>query len=423
MAHEVAPPGEGLGPGPLLTVVGQPGAPTPEDARPASSVPLDRLLRVAILTPAQAEFVAAGVLDSLAREHAEGVVAGGLGAADVLVDVHGRVRLTRPDHPTDPDDAEDPYVARSRDLDGMLRVVAELGRNARSGVAHPGDAQEEVLARLGAVGAGDFGGAAQAAERLGASTDSEAAPRLRAQLAALAGAFERVDREAAPVPPRPVPARAEHSGSTRETTPVRATRSWHSRGGGGRLRLVAALVVGALVVAAAVVFGVGPGRSLFGGSSPSGSGSGSASRGGSGTGQHQSAGHHHAHASGNTPAVRRAVPRLAPAAAGAVQGVQLAPAGPCDSGATCLVKVTVKIDPAPTVEPVRWRVGTVRRCGESPVWGPVTAVDAQPGWTTVYATSTVHVPRGRAPALVAVTRAPAGAQSRAVFPTGHHPHC
>jgi hypothetical protein len=74
----------------------------------------------------------------------------------------------------------------------------------------------------------------------------------------------------------------------------------------------------------------------------------------------------------------------------------------------------VRLRPASVSRTVGWKVGAARVCKPGIAWsGPVT-VTAQPGWTTVYASSSVRVPRGQRLALTAVTTTPARAQSRPV---------
>ena len=81
-------------------------------------------------------------------------------------------------------------------------------------------------------------------------------------------------------------------------------------------------------------------------------------------------------------------------------------AGSCTPGALCPVTVTVHVRPAATTRAVTWKVGAARSCRSGITWSPPTSVTAQPGWTTVYASSSVPVPRGRSLALVALTTAP-----------------
>ena len=99
---------------------------------------------------------------------------------------------------------------------------------------------------------------------------------------------------------------------------------------------------------------------------------------------------------------------------GSLSVVALEPTGACRPGSVCAVTVTVRFRPASTSRTLGWKVGAARVCKPGIAWsGPVT-VTAQPGWTTVYASSSVRVPRGRSLALTALTTTPARAQSRPV---------
>jgi hypothetical protein len=114
----------------------------------------------------------------------------------------------------------------------------------------------------------------------------------------------------------------------------------------------------------------------------------------------------------------RSFPVLAGRSAGRVRGVTVEPDGSCRPGALCPVTVTVRFTPGATSEAIGWRVGAIRSCRTPALWAPVTTVTAQPGWSTVYASSSVQVPRARDVALVAVTTSPARAQSRPVAISG-----
>lgn len=111
--------------------------------------------------------------------------------------------------------------------------------------------------------------------------------------------------------------------------------------------------------------------------------------------------------------------RFGPRSAGPVHRVSLQATG-CTVGAACTTKVTVSMSAATAGETVRWRVGVVDRCVRRTTWSAPASVTAQPGWTTVYATSTVTLPRTHRAALVARTTGPARAASQLVpLPGGH----
>ena len=68
-------------------------------------------------------------------------------------------------------------------------------------------------------------------------------------------------------------------------------------------------------------------------------------------------------------------------------------------------------------------MGAARLCKRGITWSAPTTVTAQAGWTTVYASSSVRVPKGRSLALIALTTTPARAQSRPVPVTGSSLRC
>jgi hypothetical protein len=119
----------------------------------------------------------------------------------------------------------------------------------------------------------------------------------------------------------------------------------------------------------------------------------------------------------------QAVASIAPRRAGAVTEVTLQKAGSCDTGTLCPVTVTVRFSPASTTRTIGWKVGAARLCTSGISWSPPVTVTAQPGWTTVYASSSVRVPQGRSLALVALTTTPDRAQSRPVPVTGSSQRC
>jgi hypothetical protein len=85
--------------------------------------------------------------------------------------------------------------------------------------------------------------------------------------------------------------------------------------------------------------------------------------------------------------------------------------------------VTVRFRPDSTTRVFTWRVGIARSCGADISWSAPLGVTAQPGWTSVYASSSVAVPEGRSPVLVALTSAPARAQSPPVPVVGSSLRC
>jgi hypothetical protein len=123
------------------------------------------------------------------------------------------------------------------------------------------------------------------------------------------------------------------------------------------------------------------------------------------------------------PHRQQAGPALAARHAGPITGVAVQKTGRCRPGALCPVKVTVHFRPASTTRPIGWKVGAARLCQRGITWAAPTAVTAQPGWSHVFAHSSIRVPKGRSLALVALTTTPARAQSRPVPVTGSSLHC
>jgi hypothetical protein len=119
----------------------------------------------------------------------------------------------------------------------------------------------------------------------------------------------------------------------------------------------------------------------------------------------------------------KAPTRVARRHTGPVTGVVLQKTGSCKPGALCPVKVTVHFRPAATTRAVAWKVGAVRLCKRGITWSAPTTMTAQAGWTTAFASSSVRVPKGRSLALIALTTAPARAQSRPVPVAGSSLRC
>ena len=114
---------------------------------------------------------------------------------------------------------------------------------------------------------------------------------------------------------------------------------------------------------------------------------------------------------------------LAGRSAGPVTAVDLLKDDGCAPGALCPVTVTVRLRPAATSQSIAWKVGAARLCGSGITWSPPVTVTAQPGWSTVYASSSVSLPQDRPIALVALTTSPARAQSPPVPVTGSSLRC
>jgi hypothetical protein len=284
---------------------------------------------------------------------------------------------------------------------GVDDVLARLVVNARQLPArHPRTGQLVLLERLDEVAHSSHEPAARALmlrEPLEDALGPDSEPRLRRELAALVTAFGHVPESiAAPVTPI-----RKHAVPPRKAPPTpplrRKVRGRRTRP--PRLRTVATVLVCVLVLAGGYYALGAPGLGSASGHHPA---------------HHRPASapptrtHHPKPAAKPSPAV---VPRLAGPSAGSVTGVQVQRLAPCPAGSLCPVRVTVNLTPATSAQLVGWRVGAVRECTRHVTWSPVTSVTAQPGWTRVYAGTSVQIPAGHPIALVALTTTPARAQS------------
>jgi hypothetical protein len=406
MVQETSEPGttdSGLDERPAESTAGPPPAPTS-----VRGVPLSRLLPVVVLSPAQACLVAVQLLDAT---HPTGTTNGTNPADD-----RWSVALTP---------SGDVEVARATAGEGAAvpELLEELAENARRLPAHPTSEQVLLLRRLEEVAADprpDPGARARDLEgALAAALGPAARQRLSGQLAALVGAFAHVaasvavpaHARTAPAVSRPGPRRAAPPpGPSRP--PRRGRITGHRRVRTRRLLLVALLLTAALAASGYVVLrdqDAAPpdARDRDGRRAEPAA---PAERSGGPAGRQR-------------PDPRPDVAALAGRSAGPITAVEVAGAAGCAPGTPCPVTVTVRFRPATTTQPVTWRVGTARSCGSPVTWsGPVT-VTAQPGWTSVYASSSVPVPEGRSPVLVALTTAPARAQSPPVPVAGSSLRC
>lgn len=399
----------------------------------------DRLLSVAKLTPAQATLLAGQLLDAADRRGADEPVDTRLGAVTLM--------------PSGELDVQRPYADGGTPVSLLLE---QLLQNARDLPAHPRPEQLQLLHALEEVAQDSSrppGVRARTLEH--AVTDTlgpTAQQRVAGQLAALTRAFTHVAAPslaapshaaplAAPAVPAPespatlpveVPlvastAPGAASGAARGAPPPAAagrpapSRSstagrtrLRRRAPGGRAALVL-LVLGALLATSAYVVLRGPGLAFFdsvgNAAQPAGPDPSSSARPSDKSAQQP------------RPHRRQAVPTLASRQAGRITGVAVQRTGSCRPGSLCPVTVTVHLRPASTSQPVTWRVGAARLCTRGVSWSPPITVTAQPGWTTVYAASSVRVPDGRSLALVGLTSAPARAQSRPVPVLGSSLHC
>jgi hypothetical protein len=432
MTQEAAPSGTAT-PVPAQRTVEQESAvdhiPTGEPVGSVRPVSFDRLLSVATLTPGQASLIAVQLLEAAqlaALGNGEHPTV--LGA--VTLAPSGDLDVGRP-----PPDEGTPVSA----------LLEQLLQNARRLPAHPRPGQLTLLHRLEeAVGDPvlDPGARARALEAALADTlGPDARQRLAGQLAALVDVFAHVapgasvgdDTLLAPGPGRltsaPVrltgtsaapggsrsgPRRAASPTRPAPNRPARRARVLLHRRTRGRVALIALVVAGVLAVSGYVVLG-GPGSDIVG----------SFSRDNTPAAPDTTAPDTPAQQPAKEPKPDRAqaVATVAPRHAGAITGVTLQKNGTCTPGALCPVTVTVHFRPASTSRPIGWKVGAAQVCKPGITWSPPVTVTAQPGWTTVYASSSVRVPKGRSLALTAVTTTPDRAQSRPVPATGSSLQC
>lgn len=387
-------------------------------AAEAGRVPLDRLLSVVTLSPAEAAFVAARLLEATdvpypvdeALPHDDRWV--------VALTASGGVEAMR----------TGPRSGASVD-----EVLGQLVHNARRLPAHPTTAQLVLLRRLEEAAAettlGPGARAARTQMVLVETLGADAHERLGKRLADLVAAYVHMaaSTTAQPAVPAPAPAGAarpgpEPPGARRSSPPRFSRRRRRSRGPtagrrrapAGRAALVLLLLVVAVVGSGYVLTRRGDDASA-GADRPDPAPASPTGKGSAGDSQEP------AGRASSRPRPR--VQTLAPRQAGVVTGVELQPAGDCTPGALCAVTVTALFRPAATAQAVTWRVGTATSCNGSVSWSPPVSVTAQPGWTRVYASSSVQVPRRPAVALVATTTAPARAQSPPVPVTGSSLRC
>lgn len=396
---------------PMVQEVSAPASASQEDrpvglpgpAAAAGGVPLDRLLTVVTLSPAEAVHVAGRLLESTDAPYPVDTAAVHHDRWVVAVTASGDVEAT---------------PAGSRAGAPVAELLGQLVHSARRLPAHPTSGQLRLLRRLEEAAAaepaaepGAWPGRLQKAlvEVVGA----DAPERMVAQLADLVRAYSHM-AVSSPAPTA-VPAAPGEPRSGPQPPGPRRSRGMSRRPRRAPARR-AVLAVLLLVVAVA-----GSGYLL---TRPADDASAGADRprAAAPTGKAD------ADTSSTTEGQGSAQPRprvetLAPRSAGAITGVELQPGSGCAPGALCAVTVTARFRPAPSAQVVTWRVGTATSCKGRPSWSAPISVTAQPGWTRVYASSSVQVPRRPAVALVATTTAPARAQSSPVPVTGSSLRC
>lgn len=391
---------------------------TGEPVESVKPVAFDRLLSVATLTPGQASLIAVQLLEAA---HVAGLGNGEhptvLGP--VTLTSSGDIAVTTPANRGTP----------------VTELLEQLLQNARRLPAHPRPEQLLLLRRLEEAVRDPLPEGAARARALEATLADTLGPdarqQLTGQLAALVDAFAHVAPGVplpmdVPLAPRSTPvATPGRSPGPRRAAPTRPTTNRANRAPRrnrvllhrrtrGRVALIALVVTALLAVSGYVVLG-GPGSDIVS----------SLGRDDTPAAPDTTAPDTPAKEPAKKPKPDRAeaVATLAPRQAGAVTGVTLEKAGACQPGALCPVTVTVHFRPATTSRTIGWKVGAAQVCKPGIAWSPPVAVTAQPGWTTVYASSSVRVPRGRSLALTALTSTPARAQSRPVPVDGASLQC
>jgi hypothetical protein len=375
-------------PGPALS-------PERSDAENVEAVSLRRLLSIATLTPAQAAVLALDLADELEAREDQAGSSGRTSERSVQVTSAGRIRFAH---------------AGVADVAAAADVLRQLAASAERGGVHR--RKDPALLTEGLSGfRGDVTAlVARVRDAAGQLLDDgteERISRVRRELAVLVWATR--GHGPAPDPP-PASARlAGHAttvraGSSKDRFAVGRLRWGHgtSHRGVGRFFLPALI----LVVLGLVGWLGGPGAwsglqhawdTLL--SSPPASPSPSAPP--------------HPTARPSAPsATPHPVPQPAPAAAGPVTRVTVQRLqATCSSGRTCPVRVYVRLTARQTAQRVAWTFQVVDRCRGTTLTRPGTAVVAEPGWSYVYGTTFLRLPRGKALAVMAVTRSPARAAS------------
>ena len=362
--------------------------------------PLRRLLAVATLTPEQAAAVALGTLRGLQALHEAELCHGQLHEGTVHVGTAGDVRLGGWGL-----EAENSDPGRYRaDHEAAMGMLGRLRRSVHR-TGHRKTVEIDALLETLDACREDAGDAAvllaRTRQEATALLAGERGERVARELSSLVAAMERDPaRRAVRAPALTAPAVVYRPPRPPAAVWMPARRSWRGLAIGLALLLLVA-IGGAAVLAARRA----PARTptLAPHARPA-SGVGATSP---------------APTPAPTPAGPRPPPELAPAAAGPITAVEIHPLqGSCQPATACPVQVTVRLQPQPSAQEVRWSFRVFDRCTGTTSTLPGVSVTALAGWPYIFGTSWPQLPDSHPVALLAVTEMPAAAASPAVLVGG-----
>ncbi|MGY1823216.1 hypothetical protein [Geodermatophilus sp. SYSU D00079] len=361
-----------------------PDRPEPRPGTPpldAAGVPLPRLTSLARLTPAQALEVGAQVLAEAARGEGTAAGDGRVPVERLVVGADGRVTLTPPVHGS-PDGRPGTPVAA---------VLADVAAGARVRPRRADPAAERLLAPLDRA-ASDLAveGVAEVARTLAEAAVALDRAAVRSELGALvraaggAVAPGRGPGAAGRPVDRPAAGPVARAGAGAARSPVRRIGAW----------LLSVVVLAGVVTLEVVLLRDDIARDI---------------------GLLLDAGR-----SGSAPPTAAEPDGLpvvppAPAAAGAVTGVDLRPLSPCAPGAPCDLRLLVQVAPGAEPQVVTWSYRVVDRCTGATETAPGGTVTVPAGGTRAAAVGILPLPAGPAVAVLAVTDLPATAASSPVL--------
>lgn len=400
----------------------QPNKPVKTD--PVDGVALRRLLAVATLTPAQAGLLTLDLVDQLEESRGAGRSLEHIDDRSTIVTESGHLAPLPEIVPSDA--GEKPRHPAQPDAEDATSLTHRLIANARKSGARPPAGAKLLADRVG----GSFDDLPDLTRRVRRAVsevvpldDADEVRRIRRQLAALVKATKGN-------PPRQDanPFAVRHPEESRPDIPLKVSRAavltredwrrvsrpvWHrKRRFATRKTILIALVV-ALVVALAwwvvpgavaqldrgwsAVFGVTETSQRFAPVSPPPEPS------------QRDAGPVDEKASVQRP---EPVEQPGPSRSGLVTEVTVERAGgACSSGAACSVRVDVHLDALPAATTVSWSLRIVDRCSGTVRKLRGESMTAESGWRQVYGVSRLNLPKGKALAIIAVTKSPARAAS------------